>query len=325
MISPSFPDFVDPKTGSALLIKGSELFSSESKTSYKLVGGIARFVEGENYASNFGRQWLRFSKTQLDSHNKFTISEDRLKRCLGGDLAILNGKVVLEAGSGAGRFTEILLKHGAIVDTFDYSSAIEANKDNHGAVPNLRYAQADINHMPYPLNSYDFVICLGVVQHTKSPLNTIRELFKRLKPHSGLLVIDHYKLKIKSLPPPIGGAGNLYRLIILLMPKRWAMPISDALVRFFFPLHWFLRNSYIAQQILLRVSPVRFYYPWLGLRGKQEYFEWALLDTHDGSTDRYKHFATESKIKSFLIDIGGAEIKVWSGGNGVEAVCKKYI
>jgi 2-polyprenyl-3-methyl-5-hydroxy-6-metoxy-1,4-benzoquinol methylase len=242
MTFPSFPNYIDPKTANTLEASHSELFLKESNVAYRITHGISRFVEGENYASNFGRQWLRFCKTQLDSYNNFSISEDRLKRCLGGDLTILKDKIVLEAGSGAGRFTEILLKYGAIVDTFDYSNAIEANKQNNGLGHNVRYAQADINQMPYPLNSYDFVICLGVVQHTKSPLNTIRELFKRLKPNSGLLVIDHYKLKIKSLPWPIGGAGNLYRLLILLVPKAWAMPISDALVRFFFQCIGFLKT-----------------------------------------------------------------------------------
>jgi hypothetical protein len=89
--------------------------------------------------------------------------------------------------------------------------------------------------------------------------------------------------------------------------------------------HWLFKDSVIAQQILLRISPVRFYYPWLGLKDKQMYYEWALLDTHDGSTDKYKHYATEAKIKNLLTNIGASQILVWSGGNGVEATCKKIL
>jgi SAM-dependent methyltransferase len=39
----------------------------------------------------------------------------------------LAGKHVLEAGCGAGRFTEVLLKAGAYVTSIDLSSAVEAN------------------------------------------------------------------------------------------------------------------------------------------------------------------------------------------------------
>ena len=59
-------------------------------------------------------------------------------------------KKVLEAGSGAGRFTEILLKYGAVVDSFDYSSAVEANAKNNGHHDNLVLVQADIRKMPFP-------------------------------------------------------------------------------------------------------------------------------------------------------------------------------
>src|SRR5256885_13320436 len=74
-----------------------------------IVGGIPRFVGTENYATAFGLQWNAFRKTQLDSYTGTTISRDRLTRCLGGSLDIVRGKSVLEAGCGAGRFTEVLL------------------------------------------------------------------------------------------------------------------------------------------------------------------------------------------------------------------------
>jgi len=38
-------------------------------------------------------------------------------------------------------------------------------------------------------------------------------------------------------------------------------------------------------------------YPQLGLRDKEMYYEWALLDTHDGTTDFYKHHRSVKKIK----------------------------
>lgn len=91
---------------------------------------IVRFVFKNNYASSFGLQWNEYRTTQLDSHNGLTISRERLTRLLGGSIDVVNGKKVLEAGCGAGRFTEILLAAGAHVWAVDISSAVEANYRN---------------------------------------------------------------------------------------------------------------------------------------------------------------------------------------------------
>jgi predicted fused transcriptional regulator/phosphomethylpyrimidine kinase len=53
------------------------------------------------------------------------------------------------------------------------------------------------------------------------------------------------------------------------------------------------------------------------------YYEWALLDTHDGTTDFYKHFRKPHQIKKLLEEIGATDIVVEIGGNGVEAFCRK--
>src|SRR5688500_14453813 len=73
--------------------------------------GIPRFVAGNSYATSFGVQWNRYPRTELDSFTGKSYSRDRLERCLGAPLESLRGKVVLECGSGAGRFTELLIRH----------------------------------------------------------------------------------------------------------------------------------------------------------------------------------------------------------------------
>src|SRR3990172_5667020 len=110
------------RNGSALLCP--------SGCSFPVIDRIPRFVRSEAYAKTFGNQWKMFAKTQLDSQTGSSISRERLNRCLGGTLEAVIGKLVLEAGCGAGRFTEILLDAGARVVSCDLSSAVEANKAN---------------------------------------------------------------------------------------------------------------------------------------------------------------------------------------------------
>jgi 2-polyprenyl-3-methyl-5-hydroxy-6-metoxy-1,4-benzoquinol methylase len=119
-------------------------------------------VNSENYAASFGQQWLTFARTQLDSVSGHPVSEARLVRALKNDPVWLRGKLVLEAGCGAGGFTEILLKMGARIDSIDLSRVVEANKANCPTGPAHRVTQADIYALPFPKLSYDLVLCMGV-------------------------------------------------------------------------------------------------------------------------------------------------------------------
>ena len=77
-----------------------------------------------HYSNSFGFQWNKYKKTQLDSHTKISLSHDRLTNNSNWKLQDLENKNVLEVGSGAGRFTEILLKTNCFLFTIDSSDAI---------------------------------------------------------------------------------------------------------------------------------------------------------------------------------------------------------
>lgn len=312
----------DPSSASPLARIG-DVLRSRSGHDFPIVNGIPRFVDRENYARDFGSQWNRFPRTQLDSHSELTLSEDRLQRCFGAPLKLLSGKRVLEAGSGAGRFTEILLKHGAFVDSFDFSNAVEANALNNGHSDRLVLVQGDIRKIPFAASSYDAVICLGVIQHTPSPEASIASLWTMVRP-GGKLVIDHYRYRLGFvLPTPIGSAESAYRFLTLRLPAKVRARFVDAVTRFWFPLHWKFRDSLLAQRLIRRLSPVHFYYPEIPLASRDAFLEWALLDTHDAQTDVFKHLRTPGAISQILHKLGGEQIDVRIGGNGIEATCVK--
>lgn len=77
------------------------------------------------------------------------------------------------------------------------------------------------------------------------------------------------------------------------------------------------------QRILRRISSVHFYYPDIKLRDRHMYYDWALLDTHDGTTDFYKHRRKPDQIRGILEEIGATDIIVEIGGNGIEAFCRR--
>lgn len=112
---------IDPFDRQPLQREGEELISVSGRR-YPIVKGIPRFVPAENYADAFGEQWNRFPKTQLDSHTGRIVSEERLARCMRGMLQKIPSKRVLEAGSGAGRFTAVraraLQSHRQLLPSF---------------------------------------------------------------------------------------------------------------------------------------------------------------------------------------------------------------
>jgi cyclopropane fatty-acyl-phospholipid synthase-like methyltransferase len=76
----------------------------------------------------------------------------------------LTGKNILEVGSGAGRFTQIILDHtNANLYSVDYSNAVEANYKNNGPHQRLQLFQASIYEMPFAKAQFDKVICIGVL------------------------------------------------------------------------------------------------------------------------------------------------------------------
>ncbi len=132
--------------------------------SYPIRHGIVRFVSDQNYADSFGYEWNIHQKTQLDSYTGRPISRNRLFKVTGWP-EDMTGQIILEPGSGAGRFTEVLLSTGAEVFSFDYSSAVESNWRNNGRAAHLHLFQADIFNIPLRRADFDKVICLGASTH----------------------------------------------------------------------------------------------------------------------------------------------------------------
>lgn len=308
--------------GKGPLTRAGEELVAETGERYSIVRGIPRFVSADNYAAAFGAQWNLFPKTQLDSHTGLPISENRLARCFRGELEQVRGRRVLEAGSGAGRFTEVLLRQGALLDSFDYSAAVEANAANNGA-ERFTLAQADIRAMPFAPGTYDYVVCLGVLQHTPETEQSIGKLWEMVRP-GGRLIIDHYRWNLwLRLPPPLGNAEKFYRRMILRLPPEQRWPAVKRLVDFWFPLYWRTRDSRWAGRALSRVAGLHFYFGEIDLGSRERHYEWSLLDTHDGMTDHFKRYRTVSSVRRTLARLGAADIHVWPGGNGIEAWCRK--
>lgn len=276
---------------------------------------IPRFAES-GYAAHFGEQWNRHRLTQLDSYTGLPITRERLERCLGP--VEVQGRQVLECGCGAGRFTEILLEDGAFLTSVDLSSAVDANARSFPVSATHRIAQADILALPFERQQYSVVVCLGVIQHTPSPEKTIAALYDQVRP-GGWLVIDHYKPEwqwyTKTAP--------LFRAVLKRLDPKTARRTTERMTGMLLPVHKAVANKPALRAIWHRLSPLMTHYVTYPQLNDELQYQWALLDTHDSLTDHYKHRRDTGEIRRILSDLGATEIVATTGGNGVEARCRR--
>lgn len=213
---------INPFTKNLLSLAAEGLLENCSLT-FPKKNGAYRIVTDNNYTENFGYQWNKFAGTQVDKASKLHISKTRFFAETNWDKEDLTGKNILEVGSGAGRFTQILLDHtNANVYSVDYSNAVEANYQNNGPHERLHLFQASIYDMPFAKAQFDKVLCLGVLQHTPNFEQSVEALIQMVKP-GGELVVDFYgingfwtKLQAKYLYRPFTKKmehKKLYQLI----------------------------------------------------------------------------------------------------------------
>lgn len=270
--------------------------------------GVCSFLSNSNtYADSFGFQWNKFSKTQLDSYTGISLSKDRLLQttCWKGGLEGLN---ILEAGSGAGRFTEILAQTGARIYSFDLSSAVNANFSNNGSNENVKIFQASIYEIPLKEKSFDKVICLGVLQHTPDPKRSFKSIASFVKP-GGEICVDIYANRYRSL----FSWKYLLRPITKKIDDKDLFKIISKTVNLMLPVSIFLRK--VAGKFGARLLPIVEYSHLI--KDYQLNKQWAILDTFDMYSPAHDHPCSIKILKNWFMEEGFVNIHVAYGPNGI--------
>ena len=288
--------FLDKKFKNTIIGKEvihGKLTTDDGQQSYKIIDGIVSFVPASNYSNNFGKQWSIFKKTQLDSYSKISITNDRFFLATNWKKKEIKDKLILDVGCGAGRFAEIALQAGANVIAIDYSCAVKSAYQNLCSYPNFSVIQADIYKLPFKNEIFDFVYCLGVLQHTPNVEKAFNCLPVMLKP-GGKLCVDYYwkrfltMMHSKYIFRPFTkkmSHEKLFNIIKILLPSL--LYISNV----------FLKIPLIGKP-LQRLLPIANYKNIYPLSGQQN-FEWSLLDTFDMLSPTYDNPQTVKNVKKW--------------------------
>jgi SAM-dependent methyltransferase len=265
---------------------------------YPIENGIPRFVGRDNYASSFGYQWNRFKSEQIDSINGTRLSEKRFYSETHWTAEWMKGKWILDAGCGAGRFLDIASKAGCEVVGIDISNAVDAARANLTQRSNVHLVQASIYEPPFRSGTFDGCYCIGVVQHTPDPQQTMHTLPRVLR-HRGRIAITAYERKpwtmlyTKYWLRPLTTRIDQQKLLAGI--KR-AMPVL-------FPLTNVLFRLPLAGRFFMFAIPVANYVHERSMTPEQRY-DWAILDTFDMLSPRYDQPRTRQEVEKALSSAG---------------------
>jgi len=306
-----------PETGQKLIIQSKDsgninsgfLITEDGLKRYPIVRGVPRFVTQSNYTDNFGMQWNRFSKTQLDSFSGIPISANRFWLATNWTPDSLKDQWVLDAGCGAGRFAEIALKAGAKVVALDYSNAVDACYANLRHFPNFHILQGDIYKLPLYPNAFNYVYSLGVLQHTPDVHKAFIALTK-MTCKDGKLCVDYYWKRFRTM----FHSKYLFRPFTKRMNNHRLFKILERITPKMLTISQILGSIPYIGILLKRAMPVADYTNIFQL-SQTQLEEWALLDTFDMLAPKYDNPQKKEVVYKWFEEAGFTSIEVGHHGH----------
>jgi SAM-dependent methyltransferase len=256
---------------------------------YPIRNFVPRFVDHGWYANSFGGQWKTFARTQLDS-GPLRETAKRWDAEVGWKEDELKDRTVIEFGSGAGRFVDIVSKRGArLVVGVDITEAVDAAQANLGERGNVFFVQADIFRPPFREAYFDRGYSIGVLHHTPEPEKAFRMLVSLLNAE-GRVALSLYEICLYERPNrnslkvstmEVLWALNLWRVeFFRVFTTRVPAPVMIAYCKYFVPVLHYLNKIPL-------VRYVRYLFPSTCYRNLP--VEWSMLDTNDTYATKIVH------------------------------------
>jgi len=284
--------------------------------------GIPRFVPGDAYVTSFSFEWKRWRLTQFDTA-EHRASETTFIASTGKHPEELAGKLVLDAGCGAGRYMDVVARGGGEVVGVDLSFSVDAARDNLRMLPNCHLVQADVLHLPFRPAAFDFVYSLGVLEHTPDTRASFLSLLRTPKPGGevAIFVFPRHRLAetfryfparvndvlthdvnfriprrleglVRRLAPLLDWtmetSSNLGRAFTTRLPRRWLYWLCHAAIPLYYlyriPLFYPLR---LVTRIAMDPNPER-----------------RVLDTFDWYSPRYKWTHSFTEVRTWFEEAG---------------------
>ena len=148
----------------------------------------------------FGDEWLKF--------NDFT--DKRIKIAAEEYFDIIDNTIVnkntyaLDIGCGSGRWTKYLASKAGFIEAVDPNDAIFAADNLLRNVENVRLSKASVDTLPFPDETFDFAMSIGVLHHVPNTQQALIDCVRKVKKGGYFYVYLYYNLD---------GRGRIFRTI----------------------------------------------------------------------------------------------------------------
>jgi SAM-dependent methyltransferase len=267
--------------------------------SYPITGSIPRFVQDDAYADAFALEWTEFRTAHLERFTGLSYLDDQFQECVDFPLDLLEGKLVLDAGAGLGRFSEVVLNHGGHVVAVDLTRAIDAAFQNLNDRDDIHFIQADIFRLPFRSEAFDFVYSWGVLHHTPDPPAAFRQLPRLVRPGGKLMAFLY-----ANYNKPYIAVTEFYRKFTKRLPKRLLLKLCYIAV----PLYYVNKIPVIGPFITRVLIPVSVRPPT---------HRWRVGNTFDLYSPEYSFHYDHVEVHRWFEDAGLERIRPVAPDGGV--------
>ena len=215
------------------LVQPSRVIDTESHSIHYFDNESGDNIDVE-VVNTFGEEWSKFhsfKEEDLDKAGKnyFRLLTDEMcnKDTYGIDL-----------GCGTGRWTKYLSSRIGFMECLDPSEAIYAAKHVLSKVSNVRLIKASIDNIPFPDNTFDFAMSVGVLHHIPDTQLAMKSCVTKVKKGGYFYAYLYYNMEDRGpLFKLVFAISDLIRKIVSHLPSVLKKVICDIIaLLIYFPL-----------------------------------------------------------------------------------------
>lgn len=275
-------------------------------------------VDGENIdtkvVDEFGEEWLKFSdftdkQIRESAEEYFDIINAQM---------ITKNSYVLDIGCGTGRWSKYLSSKAGFIEAVDPSNAIFAASKLLGKIKNVRLSKASIETLPFPDDTFDFAMSIGVLHHIPDTQQAMIDCVKKVKRGGYFYIYLYYNLDKKGhFFKALFKVVDLIRSIVSRFPGKLKKLTCDIFaVVFYMPLILLVRFLiFIGYTKLASRMPLGTYY--------NKSFFIVRNDALDRFGTRLEHRFSKKEIEIMMLNCGLTNIIFSDGAPFYHAVGKK--